>query len=277
MRKVSVLLVVALVAAACSSGTTTSTGSSDGGGGFRDPLDVVRGSVAAARAAKTATVEMNLYLEYEDSNLLLPGKGELDLAKGVGEFTFDLGALYESFVDVPAGVPTKMQMAFTNTVMYMRVPGAVTSLPGGKQWIEIDMTEFAKAGARNETPYGIGSSDPDGMFDILTGVTVARQRGTEQIRGIDTTRYEVVIDARKAVRAVPPAQRAAMRQEMEVWISGDGLVRKQTVEVPSDLGKSIMDIFYSGYGEPVIVDLPPRSKTYKLRDASEIGRIFGGG
>lgn len=282
MRRASAFLVVAaFVASACSSGggdgqsTTPPT---------KEPLAVISEAVLNSVRAGTVAFEMDMSQDFGEGYVTLSGKGELNIKKGVGVFTLDIATLLESFVGVPEGAPTKLRMVFTNTIVWLHVPSGIVDLPGGRDWLKVDATTFARAAAKGQTPFS--ASDPSNLFDILTGAVAAQRIGLGTVRDVEITKYEVIISSRKALESAAPQERAVLRGltsvfgrrrfPMEVWVSADGFVRNETVTIPSQTGDLIFDVYYSGYGKTVTVERPPRPLTYTVRSLADLRSIFRG-
>src|ERR1700704_1841136 len=105
----------------------------------------------------------------------------------------------------------------------------------GKKWLKLDPKVFGGGGQ-------IGQSDPNGSLDAPRGVKGSVKRvGTEKVRGTNTTRYRVTIEADQAVNSAPEAQRDEVRNSIgtlgsktipaDVWIDGKGRLRKVRLHV----------------------------------------------
>jgi hypothetical protein len=94
----------------------------------------------------------------------------------------------------------------------------------------------------------------------LDGANVT-DRGSEQVRGNETTHYHVTLTAasRRALGALPPAQTAWFEVEqadqitsIDIWTAGD-LIRRIAVDQPE---RRTMTEFYD-FGRPVTITVPP--------------------
>jgi hypothetical protein len=94
----------------------------------------------------------------------------------------------------------------------------------------------------------------------LDGANVT-DKGSEQVRGVDTTHYHVTLTAasRRALDALPPAQTAWFEVEhadqitsIDIWTAGD-LIRRIAVDQPE---RRTMTEFYD-FGQPVTITVPP--------------------
>ena len=124
------------------------------------------------------------------------------------------------------------------------------------------------------------------MLEALGGLSGDIETlGTEELRGVDTTHYRVVLDpvalAKRATAGNPDATsllgqltgRDGMADvPLDVWIDGDGHVRKLSLDFEGDAssgrsGSASLAFELWDYGDPVEIDVPPASQ---VTDASSL-------
>jgi len=142
----------------------------------------------------------------------------------------------------------------------------------GKKWLKLDPKVFGGGGQ-------IGQSDPNGSLDALRGVKGDVKRvGSEKVRGTNTTRYRVTIDADQAVNSAPEAQRDEVRNSIgtlgsktipaDVWIDGKGRLRKVRLHVAASTTttKGSVGFEYFALGAHVNVEAPPANEVVDFQD-----------
>jgi hypothetical protein len=254
--------------------------------------------VAAATArTDSARFEMELSMQIPgfDQAFSFTASGASDEKSGKGEFTMDLGSFAELMGGLagsmggkaPAGFGDpenwKLEMRLDGTVAYMHMPLLAGKLPGGKEWVRLDLEKAASLqGLDLAQLQGFAEgSDPRQMLDFLRAVSSEVTRvGTEDVRGVETTHYFAVVDFQKALAdlAKKSGQSSLLTQlggfasslqnvPLDVWVDADNLVRRMNMDlsfaVPGQSGEAkvsmAMEIF--DYGQPVTVDVPPASDT----------------
>ncbi len=253
--------------------------------------------VAAATArTDTARFEMELSMEIPgfDQAFSFTATGASDEKSGKGVFTMDMGSFAELMGglagsmggNVPSGFGDpekwKLEMRLDGTVAYMRMPLLADKLPGGKEWVRLDLEKAASLqGLDLEQLEGFAKgSDPRQMLDFLRSVSSEVTRiGTEEVRGVETTHYFAVVDFRKALAdlARTSGEQSLFTQfggftgalqnlPVDVWVDADNLVRRMNMDlsfaVPGQgeaKASVAMELF--DYGQPVSVDVPSASDT----------------
>jgi hypothetical protein len=161
-------------------------------------------------------------------------------------------------------------------VMYMRSDALRAQLPGGKSWLELDLSKAAQQLGVDFTALLDSSKS---LAPLERGVVSTRRLGRETVAGTPTTHYRVVVDVHRAARALPDyaKQVAAIeratgaklgRTTQEVWIGSDGRIRRLRSTTPTVVqgtqGTSIQTLTYRGYDVPVTISAPPRSQVFSV-------------
>ena len=235
-------------AAAPVTGAATKSGQTDGA---RVALDVTVG---------THTITGTGFLSHERSALTL------DLSKALAAAGLPaVGGTVDARLIDDGGSPD----------LYLRSDAANGLLPEGKSWVKIDLGAAAKAAGVDLS--GLQAATIPSPLELLAllqlgGFTPA---GTETIDGVATMRHKATIDLAQAAMLVGAPAEAAKRLKaagvstalpVEVWIGGDGLLRRVTATYASDVaGKSVpfaVTVNLSDYGATVNVEPPAESDVY---------------
>jgi len=197
--------------------------------------------------------------------------GSLDFKSRAAEYSVDAAAIGLQGTG-------KVRTLVAGGVLYLSLDavGGVdpSSSPdlAGKKWLKLDPKVFGGGGQ-------IGQSDPNGSLDALRGVKGNVKRvGTEKVRGTNTTRYRVTIDADQAVNSAPEAQRDEVRNSIgtlgsktipaDVWIDGKGRLRKVRLHVAASTTttKGSVTFEYFALGAQVNVEAPPANEVVDFQE-----------
>jgi len=270
VRALSIVAVFAVLLAACSS---SGSGHSDGPGldgpgpgaqrgngddqSAKDPVALIRAVTAKVEdaGAYRATFEM-----------AITAQGQTIEATGEGEFSDDplqVHATYR-FTDMP-GVEGdfEMEMILDGSVMYMRSPMLSRSSGLDTDWISMDLEAIAP-GFGDLASLSQGQNDPTAQLEYLRGISDAEEVGTEQVAGVETTHYSGTVDLDAAYDRLPDDTRGELKQAIaqarkqfghgampvDVWIDGDGLLRRMTMSLESG-GNSAVD-----FGMEMTMEIP---------------------
>ena len=169
-------------------------------------------------------------------------------------------------------------------VVYMS--GFDDQLPGGKTWMKIDISTVPGAPQFSELDR---MSQPAVELQYLRAASKSvEKKGSEKVRGVETTRYHTVVDlsklAAESADEVPPRLRKQVRREAkdllaegdiedlptDVWIDADGLLRKMTTnfafEAEGEKVRMKSTVEFFDFGVPVQVTRPPASDTLDMSD-----------
>ena len=148
--------------------------------------------------------------------------------------------------------------------------GPFDELAGGK-WVRM----------RDDDPsFDLGQNDPSRMLDYLRATSEVEERGSERIRGIDTTHYDARIQLDKVAERVSPEAQRGLRKlvqgsgikelPIDVWIGDDGLVRRLAMDWHPQGGSIVTQVDLFDFGD-VDVDVPAPS------EAVDLNKLLGGG
>ena len=159
--------------------------------------------------------------------------------------------------------------------MYMRSPTFRATLPKPKTWMRLDL-DLAAAKLGLDFTELIQTSRTLGPLEH--GIVSTKRVGTAAVAGKPTTRYKVVIDTKRAARAVPAfakqlrtIERAGVRLPRlteDVWVGSDGRIRRVALSFPfvqqGVRATSSMTMTFRAYDVPVTISAPPRSQVFQF-------------
>ena len=120
---------------------------------------------------------------------------------------------------VDLGSHGSTELLLDGSVLYVRLDGLRHAPPLATPWLSADLeTVGAMLGDRLGELTEWAAEGPSRVLEQLRAVGEVEELGSERIRGVETTRYRALVRPPGAPddRAVP----------VDVWIDGDGLVRR---------------------------------------------------
>jgi hypothetical protein len=174
---------------------------------------------------------------------------------------------------VNASIDMLMLRESGRLVMYMRSPTFRATLPAGKTWMRLDLD---LAAAKLGVDYSELIQTTRTLGPLEHGIVSTKRVGTAAVAGKPTTHYEVVIDTKRAARAVPAfakqlraIEKAGVRLPRlteDVWIGSDGRIRRVGLAFPfvqqGVRATSSMTMTFRAYDVPVAIAAPPRSQVF---------------
>lgn len=282
---------VAVVAAGC--------------GGTESPTAHAPALRSLAQAAKS-TEQAGSYRFDLSMKMTLPGQqqafeitadGAVDEAGRRAAMTMDFGSLADLFGGFGAqvsGDDMRMELRFDWPVMYLRMPFLTDRLPSGKEWVSLDLEQFAKQqGVQLPGVGSFGQSDPSAFLDFLKAANDdLRTLGTEKIDGVRTTHYLGKIDLGELAKTIPAAQRKQLQPALDqlakltgngavaplvdAWVGDDALLRRFEITFSAPSGAQSFDLALTmnlhDFGASVDVAAPNPAD---VADAATLG-VLGG-
>jgi hypothetical protein len=156
----------------------------------------------------------------------------------------------------------QLELVMLDQVLYLSGVGMDL---GDKKWVKIDMSD-------PDSLFGMlgKSTDPAQMFKAMEEPKEFELLGTEEVDGVETNHYLVVMDTAAYAEAMElPAQMSSALPEdiaVEMWVDADDLPRqfRQELEVPAMGGgpasTSTTEGTYTDYGTDVEIEAPPASE-----------------
>jgi hypothetical protein len=157
-----------------------------------------------------------------------------------------------------------IEMIMLDKVLYMTGLGMDLE---GKKWLKIDMSD-------PDSLFGMlgKSTDPSAVFEAMQDPKEFELLGTEEVDGVETNHYRVVMDTAAYVEAMemPAELTSAMPEEIgvDMWVDADNLPRKfyQELDMTASAGDqtgsatSTTEGTYSDFGTEVTIEAPPASE-----------------
>jgi hypothetical protein len=230
--------VVAVVTAVATAATLAACGS--GGDDSVGPGAIAEAATTTG-SVRGAAVSLNATMTAEalgDRKLTFTGGGYQDVKHGAGSYTLDMSKIAEASGQTgidPAKL--KMRMIYLPGRMYMHSPLTQGKLPGGKQWLKIDVRRALEAKGIDTSGLVQQSSPADYLRYLRATSGRVERLGSEQVRGVATTHYRGTVDLRRtpkldrrsAERLIELGGSATM--PTEVWIDQHHLVRRMRIQL----------------------------------------------
>jgi hypothetical protein len=270
-------LVLVLAAAGCGgSGSSSGTNASPPPPPGTDaaPSDMLSAAASATTDAGTYKTTFELAMDGPNGPVTLAGGGEFQADPPLGKMTMDFSA-------ITGAAGGEAMVIFDGTTMYMQIPGLGV---GTDKWFKFD-TEALGAAAGLGQLSQVAQGDPSQTLQYLSGATDVEVAGTETVRDVETTKYTMTIDLNAAAEQAESeelkqaildsiAENGVSEVPAEVWIDGDGLVRKTVThfnDVTTDEGTTDMTVTVEIYdfGEDVEIEVPSED------DVLDFGNLGG--
>jgi hypothetical protein len=264
--------VAAVVTAGCGGGSTSSALS----------LDPVAAAATKSQSAGAARVRLSIAVSGpQGKTFRLRGTGAIDGPSS--DLRFKLGSLLGR-VGLPSAAMTQLAHGSMREItlqedgdyiIYVRLGSLLSSqLPGGQQWIKLDLSKLGKSAGLDLSMLLSGSQmQPGDLLSLLqTEGAKIHKVGPATVNGAATTHYRVVVDTRSRLKDLTTSPLLAgvaaqvPRIPEDVWIGKDGLVRRVRVSLNLPHGATAvrtamaMDLY--DYGAQVDIAAPPSSQVF---------------
>ncbi|HSD79892.1 MAG TPA: hypothetical protein VLB47_04495 [Solirubrobacteraceae bacterium] len=230
----------------------------------RPEQPVVR-AAAATKHAGSAKVSFRGSVEAAGRRIPITGGGAVDLKASRARLTVG--------TRLPGAGTLSVDQLVDGQTLYVRTPALFSFLPGGKEWLKIDLARAARAkGIDLGSLRGLSASgDPSQYVAWLAVAGNARRVGRETIRGVPTTHYAARVDVRRLATSADPSLRRSVEQlgvrsvPVDVWLDGQALVRRMRLAVGSGAtavpAKMDLTIDFSDFGTAVDAAPPDAAST----------------
>ena len=269
------MAVAAAVTAGCGGGSTSSALS----------LDPVAAAATKTQNAGAARVRFAMVIGAPQlgKTLRMRGTGAIDGTSA--QMSFKLGSMLGQMgLPSSAGSLSQLQHATIKEiaveqngdyVIYLRLGFLSSQLPGGKQWIKLDVSKLGKAAGLDVGKLLSGGQfQPGDLLAMLTSEGAKIQKlGPATVDGVATTHYRVAIDLAKALHSqglTSPLLNGIIEQmktaTANVWIGKDGLVRRIKISYnvahgPMPMRMATTMSLYD-YGAHLSIAAPPGSQVF---------------
>jgi hypothetical protein len=222
------------------------------------------------------------------------GTGAFNDSPSDGQMTLDVAVPGASSLGAEASLLSNLQLSLVidQQAFYIKLPSNLTtlasSLTGGKQWLELDLTKLAsssKIPGLSSLLNGQGSpADPAATFQQIEAASAngVTKIGSATINGVATTEYRADLDLSKLSSSLPASLRAAMKQHLaqaektmgisslpiDVYIDSANLIRRVVLNfTPSAGGTKIpisLQMDFLSYGPQPAPTVPTAAETFNV-------------
>jgi hypothetical protein len=275
------IAVAAAVSAGCGGGSTSSELS----------LDPVAAAATKTQDAGAARVRCAMVISAPQlgKTLRMRGTGAIDGTSA--ELSFKLGSMLGQ-MGLPSSAGSLAQLGHASIkevaleedgdyVIYMQLGFLSSQLPGGKQWIKLDVSKLGKAAGLDVGKLLSGTQfQPSDLLGMLTSEGAKIQTlGPATMDGVATTHYRVKIDLAKVLesKGLTSPLLSGITAQMktataEVWIGKDGLVRRIRVSYNvHGTGRMAMTMSLYDYGAHLSIAAPPSSQVFDATSFAQQG------
>jgi hypothetical protein len=260
LRAIAGALVLVLALAGCGG---------SGGGGQAKPTNAIE--AAALKTSQAGSVRADFTLSA--SGVSGTGSGVFNGGKErSGQFTMNLTS---------SGRQISIDSVIDGNTIYLRSPLISQRLPGGKEWVKIDLQKAAKAANANLNGLLETNPSPGGALAYLQGSTAIKKVGSETVGGSPTTHYHVVVDLQQAAGRASGSDKDALEQAIkatgsstqpvDVWVDSQGYVRKLDVQSQASGQSADLTMEMHDFGAPVPITAPATN------DVVDLLQALGGG
>lgn len=232
------------------------------------------------------TIDARLEVPGSGTALTMAGRGEYNGTTGLSRITLDVDPPPGAGGQVPVlgGRIQLEQLAEERpgTVVTYTRSAAFGPLPGGAQWVKVDLSEYVDAQAQ--------SFDPRDQLELLRSTKDFARVGTERVRGVPTIRYSATIDygdeverlrddgqdsAADTLEKVIAANDGVDTEPVEAWVAGDKTIRRLRFEMPSSMGvwprgtTTLVTVELYDFGIEPEIELPSGAEAF---DATQLAR-----
>jgi hypothetical protein len=254
MRRALALLLLAIPLTAC--------------GGDVTSIDPVAEAASKTENVAGAHFVINARVAAEGQSVEFNGPGEIA----------DHGKKLHMRMTMPSGILGMKGLA-GKTVTFEAISSGKQFYFRGGPFAQLAGKKWVAMGA-DDPSFDLGQNDPSKMLEYLRAVSKVEEKGSETVRGVQTTHFEARIQLDKVADKVSPEAAKALEKistglgtdevPVEAWVSGDGLVRKLGMNWHPAQGSFVVDMELFDFGD-VHIDVPGASETVNLK------QLLGGG
>jgi hypothetical protein len=280
----------AAVAAALATAAVAAVTAGCGGGSTSSALQLDPVAAAATKTQNAGAVRFRFALGMSGAQLQgrtvpLHGSGTIDGKRAEMSFSFGsrAGQLSPDLAKLSHASMKEVALEQSGDyVIYLQLGALSSPLPGGKQWVKVDLTKLGKSAGLDLGALMSGSQlQPTDLLSMLKAEGARVQKiGPATIHGLATTQYRVKIDMAKALESkgltspLLSGIAAKMKTVSEnVWVGKNGLVRRIRVAygVPHAGMHLSMTMDLYDYGAHVSIAAPPSSAVFDATQFAQQG------
>jgi hypothetical protein len=299
-RLVFILISVlsALALAACGGGSGDDGEAVTTGSGSSESILAAAASNASGAGSSKVDFTVTMQIPQQEGPVTLSGEGAFDYESKQGRLTYDFGDLFAALGQTVPGADEPVEIVLDGNVFYMKFGLLSNLVPGVKPWIKFDLESLAAQEGLDLSQFqSINQGDPSQMLEYLRAAGSVEEVGTEEVRGVETTHYEGVIDLDRVAELAPADVRDQVRRSIdqlkeqsgltelpvEVWIDGEGLPARIQYSFDGSMlaggeGEGFTTIFTMelyDWGTDVSVEPPPASEVTDISELTELVQQTG--
>ena len=266
------------IAAAVAIGACALVSAGCGATGSALSLDPVAAAATKTQQAGGARVRFAIHFAGANRSAAITGAGTIDGESSKLTFEAAPGSALSQLGGGSMQVISLQQNG--DYVLYLQLGALASQLPGGKHWVELDVSKLGKSAGVDLGKLLSGSQiQPGDLLSMLEaeGAKI-RNLGSATVDGAATTRYHVTIDTAKALESnglssplLAGAAAAVPTVPVDAWIGKDGLLRRIKIAAASAQGRFGMTMDLYDYGAQISVAAPPSSAVFDATQLAEQG------
>ncbi len=248
------------------------------GCGLADEPDAATSKAAASAAAPVTTPGPVLYaavvarmVKEGTATFTFSGVGGGQTVSGSGEMRFAPGT-YDADVKLTMPETGRVRAVLTPSVTYLALPAA-KGLPRNKPWLKVAPLPTSRFGKQLSPVVDQlrGAFDPSQALGLLQAASSVEEVGPATVEGVPTTRHHAEIGLRRATDMAEGPLEEQYRSMLEagvetlsydVWLDTEGLPRRFSTDIPTEVGLYSVTGTYSGWGRPVRIESPSAKEVF---------------
>ncbi len=227
-------------------------------------------TVSLDPVAKAADVTSKQTSEHMTMAATVTGSTQTVTMAGSGDFQNDPNRGTLTLTVKGAGHTITMNAVLEDTSVYMSSDVLTGRLPDGKTWLKLDYGK--ELSALGLSAGALSSGSPSSALAALKATGTVTDDGPATVDGVATTHYSAIVDPGKITQVEKAANIDVSYGPLEVWIDGQGLVRRLQMSLltgtPGSASEQTMSMTMtlSDYGETVQAAAPPDAEVYDATD-----------
>lgn len=266
-------------------------------GGETVSLNELQSALAQTAEVTSARMEGSIVMSGIEglpagTEFAMPFSGAFDNANQAFAFTMDLSGIAAAVgEEIPPGFEDlfgEMEIRSIGETAYMKFPFFTAFLGVETEWISLPAEDAGSAAGGFSG--GVSPANPTSALDAFKDAdAVVTEIGREDVRGVSTTRYLVIVDMEQLLENASPEERAQLEEQgplpfdelpLDLWIGDDGLIYRYVMSVTGDSvetapgeGFDTMTMTFEmyDYGATIEIEAPDPAD---VTDGDELGGLF---
>lgn len=270
--------------------TSTEAGGSEASGDLAALQSAMAQTVESAPSRVEGVIRMVGLADAPVSEVEMPFSVSTDPATGDSSMIMDFGAMAAiGGEDIPpemADLMGSMEVREIGDTVYMKFPFFTAFLGAETEWVSMPAEESDMA---DDVTPNTAPSDPGAFLESFQEAEGEVELvGPEEIRGISTTHYRIMIDEQWA-ETLTDEEMGDLEEQgfspdaefpLELWVDDDGLVHRMSIvaeasqleDAEGEFESMTMTFDFFDFGQPVTIEPPPADQ---VTDMEELMGGFG--